>query len=197
MSANLTPEEMAATAHENFIKNQIDNKHIIPSLKTQVYAMGAFRDQYGEEKLVIDGYTEPRSDINLTSNNALTYGWEEVEAPDPDELVAIETLPEANSSNAGTTVKVGTTAPYKYYTCMTYGAADLNNLKSTDIVKINIELNETMAAKYPTPNIVIDGREYTSGIAGTDIVLYMNRDHRISILWTADIVETFLVIANR
>jgi hypothetical protein len=197
--SELTPEQ---TAHANFIKNQIDNKHLIPSLKTQIYAMGEYLDRYGDEKLVMANYdNSKKSTFTVTSNNPLTYGWEEVKAADiPQGTTPTEvgTLPEANSTNAGSYVFIGSDANKKYYKCMTYGAADVNNLKSSDSVKVVITLNPTMIQTVNAkPNIVIDGREYTSGIAGTDIIFYMNRDHRISILWSADIVETYLVIANR
>ena len=190
----LTPEQIQAQtqAHNNFIKNQIDNKHLIPSLKTQIYSMGEFRNLYGEEKLVMDGYdTEYRSNINLTNNNTLT--WTEIATPDPEPQnpTTVDSLPTTGNYSV---VKL-TTDNNKYYKCS--GGADLNNLKSTDKVKINISLNESMSERFPTPNIVIDGKEYTSGIAGTDIIFYMNRDHRVTIHWTDDIVEKFLIIANR
>lgn len=197
--SELTPEQ---AAHANFIKNQIDNKHLIPSLKTQIYAMGEYLDRYGDEKLVMANYDDSKkSTFTVTSNNPLTYSWEEVKAADIPQGTSpteVDTLPEANSTNAGSYVSIGSDANKKYYKCMTYGAADVNNLKSSDSVKVVITLNPTMIQTVNAkPNIVIDGREYTSGIAGTDIIFYMNRDHRISILWSADIVETYLVIANR
>ena len=200
--SELTPEQMAAIAHTNLIKNQIDNKHIVPSLKTQIYAMGEFRDLYGEEVMAMGAYdTEKRSTFTVTSNNPVTYGWEEVESTDIPEGTTpteVETLPEATSSNAGSYVSMGTDPNTKYYKCMTYGEANINHLVSTDSVKVVITLNQAMLAINPKPNIIVDGKEYTSAIAGTEIVFYMNRDHRISILWASpDTIETFLVIANR
>lgn len=192
--SELTPEQ--AAAHANFIKNQIDNKHLIPSLKTQIYAMGEYLDRYGDEKLVMANYdNSKKSTFTVTSNNPLTYGWEKIAAPaDPSGINTVQTLPTADSTNVEDIVKMGD----DYYQCVSYGAADVNNLKSSDSVKVVITLNPTMIQTVNAkPNIVIDGREYTSGIAGTDIIFYMNRDHRISILWSADIVETYLVIANR
>ena len=184
MSSNLTEQ----VAHENFIKNQIDNKNLIPSLKTQIYAKGAYLDRFGDEELFIDSYNEPRSELAIINNNPLT--WTEIETPDPlpSPEPTVDSLPTTGNYDI---VKVGG----KYYQCS--GGADINNLKSTDVVKVVITLNNTMLGVNPKPNIVVDGREYTSGIAGTEIIFYMNRDHRISILWTADTVENMLVKANR
>ena len=198
MSENLTAEQ---TAHANFIKNQIDNKHLIPSLKTQIYAMGEYLDRYGDEKLVMANYdNSKKSTFTISNNNPLTYGYEKVDAiPSGSSSSAGTSLPDpATESVVGKYYTITEDEVDKYYVGVAYGAADVNNLKSSDSVKVVIALNPTMTQTVNAkPNIVIDGREYTSGIAGTNIIFYMNRDHRISILWSADIVETYLVIANR
>lgn len=185
MSSNLTEQ----VAHENFIKNQIDNKNLIPSLKTQIYAKGAYLDRFGDEELFIDSYNEPRSGLTIINNNPLT--WTEIETPSPvpSPEPIVDSLPTTGNYDI---VKFGE----KYYKCS--GGADINNLKSTDVVKVVINLNNTMTSSVnSTPNIIVDGREYTSGIAGTEIIFYMNRDHRISILWAPNTVENILVKANR
>lgn len=195
--SELTPEQ---AAHANFIKNQIDNKHLIPSLKTQIYAMGEYLDLYGDEKLVMANYdNNKKSTFTVSNNNPLTYGYEKVDAIPSGSSSAGTSLPDpATESVVGKYYTITEDNVDKYYVGVAYGAADVNNLKSSDSVKVVITLNPTMIQTVNAkPNIVIDGREYTSGIAGTDIIFYMNRDHRISILWSADIVETYLVIANR
>lgn len=196
MSSNLTEQ----VAHENFIKNQIDNKNLIPSLKTQIYAKGAYLDRFGDEKLVMANYdNSKKSTFTVSNNNPLTYGYEKVDAIPSGSSSAGTSLPDpATESVVGKYYTITEDNVDKYYVGVAYGAADVNNLKSSDSVKVVITLNSTMTQTVNAkPNIVIDGREYTSGIAGTDIIFYMNRDHRISILWSADIVETYLVIANR
>jgi len=191
--SELTSEEKIAL--KNFNNNLIDNKHIVPSINSQIYAMGKYRDNYGEEKLVLSEYTHNRSTFTITSNNQLS--WKLIEAPENTENIpSVDSLPTSGEYNNGSIVKITINEVTNYYEC--YGIADPSNLKSTDSIKVSISLNKGMLETYPNPNIVIDGKEYTSAIVSEDFTFYMNRDHRISILWSSpDVIETYLIIANR
>jgi hypothetical protein len=202
MNNELTLEQQKQAANVNFNENQIDNKHLIPSLKSQIYSMGQYFDRDGEEKLFIDSYSEERSTLVISKNdNVVVYDWETLDSYTPsegEEIENVETLPTAGLANLGKIYSTGTDPQLTYSKCViTSGTANPNSLVSTDIVKASISLSNSMLKLNPVPNIVIDGREYTSGIAGTQITFYMNRDHRISILWNENTVETFLIVANR
>ena len=201
MNNELTLEQQKQAACANFNKNQIDNKNLVPSLKTQIYSMGQYFDRNGEERLFIDNYTEERSTLVIsTGNNEVVYTWETLADYTPgegEEIENVEELPTAGISYLGKIYSVGTDT-LTYSKCkIESGTADPSSLVSTDIVKASISLRPSMLKINPAPNIVIDGREYTSGIAETQITFYMNRDHRISILWGENIVETLLIVANR
>lgn len=64
-----------------------------------------------------------------------------------------------------------------------------------EVVKVTIVPNATLKSEYPQAQVRIDGKYYDLGILDNPIELYMDKDHRISILWsTPDLVESFRVV---
>lgn len=66
---------------------------------------------------------------------------------------------------------------------------------SMEVVKVTVIPNETLKAEYPGAQVKIDGKFYDLGILDNPIELYMDKDHKISIVWaTAELVESFRII---
>lgn len=81
----------------------------------------------------------------------------------------------------------------EYYVITTNGP-----IRPTDTITVEFILSKELYSKYAEDAIVnIDGREYTIDILDNPMNFYMNRDHRISIKWAGDIIETFTFIAIR
>lgn len=60
-------------------------------------------------------------------------------------------------------------------------------------ISVTITPNEKLKAKFPESMVRIDGVYYDMGILENPIKLMMYGDHRISILWAPDLVETFRI----
>lgn len=79
---------------------------------------------------------------------------------------------------------------YPNYDVNKYGPTN-----SMEVVKVTITPNETLKAEYPKAQVKIDGKFYDLGILDNPVELYMDKDHKISIVWSpAELVESFRVI---
>lgn len=66
-----------------------------------------------------------------------------------------------------------------------------------DVVKVTITASEGLVEDYPYAIVNIDGKEFDLAKLDEPLELYMDHDHRISILWAENLVETFRVVALR
>lgn len=62
-------------------------------------------------------------------------------------------------------------------------------------VKVTITPNETLAGKFPLALVKIDDKTFDLARLNTAVDFVMNEDHKISIFWSEDLVETFRIIA--
>ena len=80
-----------------------------------------------------------------------------------------------------------------------YPNYEVNKYRPTnamEIVKVTITPNETLKSEYPNAQVRIDGKYYDLAYLNNPVELYMDRDHRISIIWSAaELVESFRVIS--
>ena len=82
----------------------------------------------------------------------------------------------------------------------TYGKIDANVYGKPgweDVVKVTITVSEGLAESYPMAIVSIDGKEHDLAYLEEPFNLYMAHDHRISIFWAENLVETFRVVALR
>ena len=82
----------------------------------------------------------------------------------------------------------------------TYGKIIANKYGTpdwTDVVTVTITASEGLAELYPDAIVSIDGKEHDLAYIANPIDLYMDHDHRISIFWAENVVETFRVVALR
>lgn len=78
---------------------------------------------------------------------------------------------------------------------------ELNNIVSNkwgmaigDIeLTVTVTPNETLKEKYPDAVVCLDGKYYDMGFLNNPIKLMMYGDHRLSIQWTPELVETFRI----
>lgn len=64
-----------------------------------------------------------------------------------------------------------------------------------EVVKVTITPSEELKSQYPDALVSIDGKFYDLGILNNPIEFYMDKDHKVSIIWsTAELVESFRII---
>lgn len=78
---------------------------------------------------------------------------------------------------------------YENYEANKYGVTKL-----MEELEVTITPNETLKSTYPSAIVKIDGKEYDLAILDQPVKLLMSKDHRISIMWAKDLVETFRII---
>lgn len=78
---------------------------------------------------------------------------------------------------------------YENYEANKYGVTKL-----MEELEVTITPNETLKSTYPGAIVKIDGKEYDLAILDQPVKLLMSKDHRISIMWAKDLVETFRII---
>ena len=79
---------------------------------------------------------------------------------------------------------------YPNYEVNKYGLTE-----DMEVVKVTITPSEKLKSQYPDALVSIDGKFYDLCILNSPIELSMNKDHKISIVWsTAELVESFRVI---
>lgn len=66
--------------------------------------------------------------------------------------------------------------------------------KLMEELEITITPNATLKSTYPDALVRIDGKEYDLAILDSPVKLLMSKDHRISIVWAPNLVETFRII---
>lgn len=67
--------------------------------------------------------------------------------------------------------------------------------KSMEVVKVTITPSEKLKSQYKDALVNIDGKYYDLGILNNPIELFMNKDHKISIVWQPiELVESFRII---
>lgn len=76
-----------------------------------------------------------------------------------------------------------------------YKANKFGKIAKNEIVKVTVTVNEKLASDNPFAHVVIDGKTYDLGILSSAVEFFMNKDHRISIHWSENLVETFRFIA--
>ena len=79
-----------------------------------------------------------------------------------------------------------------------YPAYDVNKIgltKDREVVKVTIVPNKELVKEFPNAQVRIDYKYYDLGILNNPVELYMDKDHKISIIWSpAELVESFRVI---
>lgn len=78
---------------------------------------------------------------------------------------------------------------YENYEANKYGVTKL-----MEELEVTITPNKTLKSTYPSAIVKIDGKEYDLAILDQPVKLLMSKDHRISIVWAKDLVETFRII---
>lgn len=66
--------------------------------------------------------------------------------------------------------------------------------KNSSVV-VTITPNETLAGKFPLALVKIDDKTFDLARLNSAVDFVMNEDHKISIFWSEDLVETFRIIA--
>lgn len=66
------------------------------------------------------------------------------------------------------------------------------NLPQT--ISVTITANASLKSEHKNAIVKIDNKEYDLAILDNPVKLFMNKDHRISIFWTPELVERFRVI---
>lgn len=61
-------------------------------------------------------------------------------------------------------------------------------------ISVTITPNATLKTTYPEAQVRIDGAWYDLGILGSPLKFFMNKDHRVNIFWSPELVETFRVV---
>lgn len=75
-----------------------------------------------------------------------------------------------------------------------YEANKWGETADKEVVEVTITANAELKSAYPYALVKIDGKFYDLNYLNSPIKLFMNKDHRISILWTPELVETFRII---
>lgn len=66
--------------------------------------------------------------------------------------------------------------------------------KDQEEIEVTITANSTLKSTYPDALVKIDGKDYDLAILDSPVKILMNKDHRISIVWATNLVETFRII---
>lgn len=67
--------------------------------------------------------------------------------------------------------------------------------KDMELINITITPNENLVSEFPNAQVRIDYKYYDLGILNNPIELYMDKDHKISIIWSpGELVESFRII---
>lgn len=66
-------------------------------------------------------------------------------------------------------------------------SVDGENLEAT------IKANASLSAEYPFAQVKIDGKFYDLGYIKNPVKFHMDKDHRISIIWSPELVESFRI----
>lgn len=61
-------------------------------------------------------------------------------------------------------------------------------------LEVVIKANETLSSEYPHAQVKIDSKFYDLNYIKNPVKFHMDKDHRISIIWSSDLVETFRII---
>lgn len=61
-------------------------------------------------------------------------------------------------------------------------------------LSVTVTPNETLKGEYPLAQVKINEKFYDLGVLDNPLSLYMDKDYRISIIWSPELVETFRVI---
>ncbi len=75
-----------------------------------------------------------------------------------------------------------------------YEANKIGLTKDMESVEVTIVPNENLVSKFPNAQVRIDYKYYDLGILNNPIKLHMDKDHKISIIWSSEIVESFRII---
>lgn len=77
----------------------------------------------------------------------------------------------------------------------TYSKIEANKYGYAEgVVKVQITVSEQLAESYPAAIVNVDGKFYDLNYLKSPIEFYMNKNHRISIDWSAGLIETFRVV---
>lgn len=66
-----------------------------------------------------------------------------------------------------------------------------------ETIKVTVTVNEVLAEQNPLAHVFVDGKEYDLNFLKSPVEFFMNKDHKISIHWTEDMVETFRFVATK
>lgn len=80
----------------------------------------------------------------------------------------------------------------------TYPNYEFNKYGKTKLeeeVTVTVTANSTLKGKYPLAIVRIDNKEYDLKVLDNPVKLFMNKDHKISIFWSSELVESFRVIS--
>ena len=78
---------------------------------------------------------------------------------------------------------------------ITYDKIEANKYGYAEgVVKVKVTVSEDLAEAYPAALVDVDGKYYDLAYLDNPIEFYMNKNHRISIFWSEDLVETFRIV---
>jgi long-chain acyl-CoA synthetase len=66
-----------------------------------------------------------------------------------------------------------------------------------ETINVTVTVNEVLAEQNPLAHVFVDGKEYDLNFLKSPVEFFMNKDHKISIHWTEDMVETFRFVATK
>ena len=80
---------------------------------------------------------------------------------------------------------------------ITYDKIEANKYgitENNEIILVTITPSSQLAELYPAALVKVDGKTYDLALLDNNIEFFMNKNHRVSIEWTEDLVETFRII---
>lgn len=61
-------------------------------------------------------------------------------------------------------------------------------------VEATITVNADLASENPLAHVIIDGKEFDLAVLDNPVVFVMNKNHKISIAWNENLIESFRIV---
>lgn len=103
-----------------------------------------------------------------------------------------ESLYNAFPANSEIKSSISVNPAMENYKANKYGLAE----KFSEIA-VTITVNEELKSKNPLAPVVIDGKYYDLNRLNSVVNFVMDKDHKISIIWSEELVETFRIITKK
>ena len=103
-----------------------------------------------------------------------------------------EALYDAFRANSTKVSSISIEPAYPNYKYNKYGVASKN-----EEITVTIVANEELKAANPLALVVVDGKTYDLAYLDSAISFVMNKDHKISIHWDENLVESFRIVAKK